>query len=440
VPPTSRRPSSSPSPTEAPEHPPTQPDIYYIVLDEYSGERALAQHYGFDNRPFLDALRARGLFVAEHATTNYARTSMSLASALNLDYLQQLTQPVPADQSDPGPIDRLVQNDEVPRLLKARGYTYYHLRSWWSDTKTNPQADVNERMSSTEDEARKLGIALPAFRGGSPGKYYFDRAEYMRVLFQFAKLAELGDVAGPKFVFGHILCPHGPFVFDPAGGWVDQMVRATMPEDEDYIRQLQFVNSKVLALVDRLLSLPPDRRPVIIIQSDEGWLSGSLAETNSPDSSLLVHFRDRRRLLVPRVLGARAVRDHHPGQRVQAGVRRLLPRGASAAPRSQLRVPQPPAAVHVHGRHGSGPSALLSLPRPARHARRPQGTPRRRSSCWLPFTPSRSAPSNRSRPTRRSRTSPLRHLSNSAMRSAPMSTRRRLPAEHRPHSRWWRRS
>ncbi|MDH7569954.1 MAG: hypothetical protein QHJ73_10250, partial [Armatimonadota bacterium] len=46
------------------------PDIYYLVLDRYASDATLREFFGFDNRPFLNALRARGFYVAEASNAN----------------------------------------------------------------------------------------------------------------------------------------------------------------------------------------------------------------------------------------------------------------------------------------------------------------------------------------------------------------------------------
>ena len=43
----------------------SHPDVYYVILDGYARADALATHYGYDNEPFLDALRERGFVVAD---------------------------------------------------------------------------------------------------------------------------------------------------------------------------------------------------------------------------------------------------------------------------------------------------------------------------------------------------------------------------------------
>ena len=66
------------------------PDIYFIVLDGYARADVLAKYYGFDNGPFLEGLRQRGLQVSEASRSNFYWTFLSLGSSLNLDYIQAL--------------------------------------------------------------------------------------------------------------------------------------------------------------------------------------------------------------------------------------------------------------------------------------------------------------------------------------------------------------
>jgi len=66
------------------------PDIYYIILDAYARDVTLLNDYDLDTRPFLKELEQMGFFVARCSQSNYAQTQLSLASSLNMDYLQAL--------------------------------------------------------------------------------------------------------------------------------------------------------------------------------------------------------------------------------------------------------------------------------------------------------------------------------------------------------------
>ena len=66
------------------------PDVYYIILDAYSRDDILDEVYDYDNSSFLNELTNLGFYVARCSQSNYAQTQLSLASALNLDYISEL--------------------------------------------------------------------------------------------------------------------------------------------------------------------------------------------------------------------------------------------------------------------------------------------------------------------------------------------------------------
>ena len=63
------------------------PDIYYIIPDSYPRADVLLETFDYDNTPFLNALEERGFHIVDESYSNYPKTQMSLASSMNLDYL-----------------------------------------------------------------------------------------------------------------------------------------------------------------------------------------------------------------------------------------------------------------------------------------------------------------------------------------------------------------
>jgi len=256
-----------------------RPDIYYIVFEEYAGERPLRDDFSYDNHPFLSELERRGFFVGHQSFTNYPRTSLSLASSLNMQYLDQ----VERETGGAGP-ERitvpLIRSPQIVGLLKSAGYRYVNIGSWYTPTASSPEADVNARSGGFSE----FGSALYAMTalwpvGGRLGFFQNDldprHREYERVLFQFRQLAGMAGRGGPKFVFAHIICPHGPYVFDRHGDFVPKEGQVGRRDTHNYDDQLTYLNTLILNLAQRLLSVPADRRPVIVLQADEGPFPGA---------------------------------------------------------------------------------------------------------------------------------------------------------------------
>jgi len=112
------------------------------------------------------------------------------------------------------------------------------------------------------------------------------RAHHANVHFKFEQLQNLSAYKRPLFVYAHFLCPHPPFVFDAQGGFRDPRRAYTIRERDwidgyrdGYRQQVQFVNARLRATVDAILSRSP-HPPVIVLQSDHGPASGWLAFWN----------------------------------------------------------------------------------------------------------------------------------------------------------------
>ena len=118
-------------------------DVYYLIFDRYAGAQTLEDLYGFDDTPFLDGLEARGFTVVHDAFANYPQTTHSLASSLNLTYLDALAAEVGTTSPDWGPLRASLDASTLSRTFQALGYRYVHMGSWWAPTWDDATADVN---------------------------------------------------------------------------------------------------------------------------------------------------------------------------------------------------------------------------------------------------------------------------------------------------------
>jgi hypothetical protein len=266
----------------------TRPDIYYIMLEEYAGQAGLRQVFGFDNGPFLRSLENRGFYVAHDATANYPRTSLSLASSFNMEYLDFLTDKLGRDSDDVRPLVRFMQYNRVALFLKSIDYEFIQIGSWWEPTRISPIADENVLYGglSEFDTVLYESTVLRPLRQDE-----FRRREWKRVQFAFNAVELTRKLKGPKFVFAHILVPHGPFVFHPDGRYKTREEVGRHTREENYIDQVKYANARVLRMVDRLLRGPESSRPVIVLQSDEGpFEGGPTAWKNIQDMNLVRKF------------------------------------------------------------------------------------------------------------------------------------------------------
>jgi hypothetical protein len=245
-------------------------DVYYLIFDRYAGERTLSDLYGYDNAPFLQTLRDRGFQVVDNALANYPQTTHSLASSLNMVYLDDLAEQVGTDSSNREPLYESFSDPAVAQAFASMGYTYEHIGSWWAVTWVDPAADHNYIYGGVPEFsqvfldttilpvlAQKLGIS----------SIQFERQAYDRIGFQIDSLEDVSENPDPTFTFAHILLPHPPYVFDAEGNFIPP--GSDRPDEEAYVEQLRHCNDVILQIVDMLRDAPGPE-PIIVVQSDEG--------------------------------------------------------------------------------------------------------------------------------------------------------------------------
>ena len=268
------------------------PDVYYIVVDAYARQDTLQTVFGLDNELFLQTLEDRGLYVARSARSNYAQTSLALASSLNMDYIENL---VPEQNRGRQALWDLIQRSEVRRQLEALGYETVAFSTGLEGTEWR---DADTYLSpGTIDEALSLGGASPfesmlaqttAIRLLTDGAVAMPRifpdldypyeAHRARLRYTLDGLANLPESERPRLVFAHLILPHPPFVFDAEGNSVtpDAPFALDFPSsgtDEGYIRgyreQVEFLNGELEQIIEAIMD-NADTTPVIVIQADHG--------------------------------------------------------------------------------------------------------------------------------------------------------------------------
>jgi hypothetical protein len=275
------------------------PDIYYIILDSYAREDILQDVFEYDNQPFLKELQERGFFIASRSHSNYGRTALSLASSLNMDFLQNLIQDLDPESSQQQILAELIKQSRVRITFEDLGYTIVAFSTGYKPTEIK-DADIYI-TGGTLDQIIGLN-AFSDFEGmlidNSAGLILMDGAIALPLIFPdlqypyqlhrewvlniFEHLTEMPSRPGPKFVFAHIIAPHSPFVFQRDGTPVERATGFTLGftfgggeslTGEAYIRayrdQLHYINTKLLEMVDAILE-GSDTPPVIVLQSDHG--------------------------------------------------------------------------------------------------------------------------------------------------------------------------
>ena len=306
------------------------PDIYLIVLDQYATSEVMRALFQFDNREFEDSLRALGFRIPKATWSNYAFTAATIASMLDMRHVDGVADSAGSARSLV-PLNRIIARNTAFSLARTRGYRIVFVpSSHFEGTRSHSAADramgpggigewIGEHAASPlAIEVAKLsvigsGLTAARVRLGSP----------WRVLAPFRRLRESVNEPGPKFVFGHAMMTHQPFLFTASCKWA----RARRPEyASSYREQIECTNRQVLEIVARILA--SGRPSVVLLQSDHG-------------TSML----GGRSLHDPR-------RERRAGRRATRGVQCLPPAGRLHARRHTDAREPPQAGVQPVSRHG----------------------------------------------------------------------------------------
>ena len=296
------------------------PDVYYVIMDAYTSNRYLAQHWGYDNFGFTDALEERECVVALDSESNHSSTLASLASSLNMRYLQEGENPF-LDPTGQMYARQLIADNEVARQLKMRGYTYlwvmsgYDIPSTISDQNIDFYVNGPQRFGSGElasdphtgnvsfipiffNTTMLRGLPIvdaiaaaaepPPTNPDNPRLSLFDNDRARLTWREAERIAEMPEAT---FTVIHLMLPHAPVRFDREGEdlFGDVFTPSISDPESAFFNQLEFVNNRTLEMVDTIQkksSVPP----IIIIQGDHGSNLGVPLYTDSLGNQYTPYF------------------------------------------------------------------------------------------------------------------------------------------------------
>jgi hypothetical protein len=242
--------------------------------------------YKYDNANFLNELKKRGFYVGECSQSNYIRTDVSVGSSLNMSYLQDLDKSFTPNAIARDKLWDALRHSAARYNFESMGYQTVGFATGFA---WNELDDANLFFTPppitsgmTEFEGLFLDTTLARYAktwgwvdpDAVLGQTFRDRFNNI-----FDRMSQLANMPGPQFAYIHVMSPHPPFVFDPAGKptyppdfWNAQRLYPYDLYTKGYLNQLQYLNKKMLTAIDTLLA-ESKTPPIIIIQGDHGpWM------------------------------------------------------------------------------------------------------------------------------------------------------------------------
>lgn len=266
----------------------SQPDIFFIVFDEYASSACLQQYLGFNNSRLDSTLRTNHFYIVRNSKSNYNSTPLSISSALNLQYFNQ---PLENEFTDAHAMLKgwySLKMCQLPQLLATAGYSIYnyglcdfnnypvHTSRYFKDYEDRTlynetlwgciQTDIFWNIG-------KLNLSFFTNKSVAEGKdrqtkFIARNYQHLQLLLQALNTQN----NQPKFVFCHIMMPHAPFYLNKEG--VPNQAYTSVYDNRNnrgpYLEQLQYTNTWIDSIV-HAANQPFARPRVVIVEGDHGY-------------------------------------------------------------------------------------------------------------------------------------------------------------------------
>lgn len=254
----------------------SKPDIYLIIADEYAGHNELKELFSFNNFAFENELHKRGFHITNNSVSNYNATVYSMASMMNMNYLNGL-EPV-VNHRDMLLCRYLIKKNYFTSYLQKNGYEFYNYSFFDIADKKKAVRNIffptNKSLLTFQTLINRLKYTFGArFASGKKiidikkSKLYINS-----IVDSLCRNIALQKTPVPKFVYTHLDIPHHPYFFDSTGKEIpiEKLTDEFKMNKKAYIEYLIYSNNRILSLIDHIRknSTSP---PVIILLSDHGF-------------------------------------------------------------------------------------------------------------------------------------------------------------------------
>ncbi len=189
-----------------------------------------------------------------------------------MNYLENLSQKVKPDHKDVSLTHKMIDNNQVMKIFKANGYKIINIDSGWDPTGKILIADQTECDNIILSRMLTNLIITSMLYPITFDLLAEAKRDQVKCAFEQLENIHKEKDNQPVFVFTHFLIPHPPYLFNSEGS-VDpeslDLESYAWSNKEGYIGQVQFVNKKIIGIVEKIIS-NSDTSPIFIIQSDHG--------------------------------------------------------------------------------------------------------------------------------------------------------------------------
>ena len=260
-----------------------KPDIYFIILDGYTGFCGLKKYWNFNNNELMNYLRSNGFFVAEGGRTIYNVTNYALASTLNLVELNFDKNNL-YEKSYYLALADIIYRNIVTDYFYKTGYELVNLSFYDIRHKKKFYEDIYFLKNGNIYQSRTIF--------GTFYEIYYniinDMSDINLSIFEKLKTIPGGNDS-PKFTYAHIMMPHPPYYFDAEGNKNDFRIASDKKNENAYLEQLKYTNFLLMETL-RIILNSSKYPPLIVVQGDHGFREFEEHEKKDVEFSVLSCF------------------------------------------------------------------------------------------------------------------------------------------------------
>jgi Sulfatase len=259
--------------------------------------------FHFDNSAFENQLRQRGFHFVENSFSNYNYTAFSVASTLNMSYLNDI-KGQNSDRQDMKTCFDTINNNAVKSFLEQTGYRFYNYSLFDFDgqpseatpaflpTKTKPI--ISQTFLYRVQRDLWYHIVTDLKSESSYRKLLYMTGKNNKRLYELTRQTAIQKKTEPKFVYTHLVMPHYPYYSDSTGKErpFEKITDANATDTAAFISYLKYANKKLLELTDTIIQSSLTA-PIIILLSDHGFREFGF------NTEMKYHFSTLNAILLP---------------------------------------------------------------------------------------------------------------------------------------------
>lgn len=265
-----------------------KPDIYFLLFDAMASSKSVVKTTGQTIHQLDTFLQQKGFYLATDAAANYNWTIHSVSTTFNMDYLPAWIAPVMNDLKVYFWGSASIKDNSLFRILQKEGYA---IKSYQPISFNNAQWPGNSFFANLKKN-HYLFKTLP-------GRVYRDVFwNYTKINNNWIKKRQLQIIQDrilekkkdfdttvalvknscsingqPKFIYGHFMIPHDPYIFDSTGNLKlpeATIVKSEKEELNSYYNQLSYT-IKVIEDLVTYIQQHNKKNSIIIIAGDHGF-------------------------------------------------------------------------------------------------------------------------------------------------------------------------